>query len=295
MGERFRLKASFVIPSNWSPEAKAIAQAMKDYGLIVADNGSDMFFQGTPSTSGTWTRSSDVQAIPATEFEVVDLTPVRDRVERRLRPTAGGTSVTITGHNFSGAAGQLQSCSAPPRPSSVTILSDTRSLPSRRLTAAGTVDIRVQSGSMRTNTDNQRCSSATDIRQHERRRLHLQPNAPPPPPPRLLHRHRRPLLPPSAQPFAIGSNPGQVATVTMYNPDRTVQFTAQPFGAIYKGGVRVAVGDVTGDGVPDIVAVTNWRHRGSGPHHRRRHACRTVDQLLGTTSYTGKVSVAVGM
>src|SRR5207248_9284496 len=48
MGERFRLKASFVIPSTWSPEAKAIAQAMKDYGMIVADNGGDMFFTGMP-------------------------------------------------------------------------------------------------------------------------------------------------------------------------------------------------------------------------------------------------------
>src|SRR5262249_39397311 len=48
MGERFRLKASFVIPANWAPEAKTIAQAMKDYGLIVADNGSDMYATGTP-------------------------------------------------------------------------------------------------------------------------------------------------------------------------------------------------------------------------------------------------------
>src|SRR5205085_10745055 len=37
MGERFRLKASFVIPSDCSPEAKAIAEAMKTYGMIVAD------------------------------------------------------------------------------------------------------------------------------------------------------------------------------------------------------------------------------------------------------------------
>ena len=35
MGERFRLKANFTIPTNWSAEAKAIAQAMKTYGLLA--------------------------------------------------------------------------------------------------------------------------------------------------------------------------------------------------------------------------------------------------------------------
>src|SRR5207248_7444905 len=77
MGERFRLKAGFTIPSTWPPEVKAVAQAMKDYGLIVADNGSDMMFQGTPST--LWDMSSMLMiqsAIHASDFEVVDLTPI---------------------------------------------------------------------------------------------------------------------------------------------------------------------------------------------------------------------------
>ena len=45
-------------PGHWSPEAKAIAQAMKTYGLIVADNGSRHVLPGDPVRHrGTWTRS----------------------------------------------------------------------------------------------------------------------------------------------------------------------------------------------------------------------------------------------
>ena len=48
-----------------------------------------------------------------------------------------------------------------------------------------------------------------------------------------------------------------MATVTLYNPDGTVRFTTRPFGNAYTQGVRVAVGDVTGDGVADVVVGTN--------------------------------------
>jgi hypothetical protein len=54
MGARFRLKAGVDI-SQLNPESRVIAQAMKDYGLILADNGSNFFFSGpaTPSTPAT--------------------------------------------------------------------------------------------------------------------------------------------------------------------------------------------------------------------------------------------------
>jgi hypothetical protein len=39
MGQRLRLKAGFVIPSNWTVEEKAVLLALKKYGAIVADNG----------------------------------------------------------------------------------------------------------------------------------------------------------------------------------------------------------------------------------------------------------------
>ena len=47
MGMRLRLKASFDI-SSFSAANQAILTAMKNYGMIVADNGSNMYFQGAP-------------------------------------------------------------------------------------------------------------------------------------------------------------------------------------------------------------------------------------------------------
>jgi hypothetical protein len=43
MGQRLRLKASFVIPSNWTVEEKAILLGLKKYGAIVADNSGGYF------------------------------------------------------------------------------------------------------------------------------------------------------------------------------------------------------------------------------------------------------------
>ena len=56
MGARFRLKASVDI-SALSPESRIIAQAMKDYGMIVADNGGNFFFHGQATRSTRTTKS----------------------------------------------------------------------------------------------------------------------------------------------------------------------------------------------------------------------------------------------
>ena len=73
MGARLRLKAGKDI-SGYAPEVRKIFQAMKTYGLIVADNGSDMYIQGTYDTR--W--DNDVlnpafASLHATDFEVVQL------------------------------------------------------------------------------------------------------------------------------------------------------------------------------------------------------------------------------
>jgi hypothetical protein len=100
----------------------------------------------------------------------------------------------------------------------------------------------------------------------------------------------------SGQPFAVGTNGGTVAKVTEYNADRTVRFTVTPFGASYTGEVRVAVGDVTGDGVADVVAVTN----GSGSLPARVVVINGATGAIVNTpalvpaTYTGGLSVAVG-
>jgi len=75
MGARLRLKANVDI-SGYSPHVQRLFQAMKTYGLIVADNGSDMFVTGT--NDPRWTPYMDgivsaVHAMRSTSFEVVTL------------------------------------------------------------------------------------------------------------------------------------------------------------------------------------------------------------------------------
>src|SRR5207244_12445088 len=43
MGQRFRLKANFPIPDNWTIEEKAVCLAPKKYGALVADNSGGFF------------------------------------------------------------------------------------------------------------------------------------------------------------------------------------------------------------------------------------------------------------
>ena len=73
MGARLRLKASKDISSYPEPLRK-IFQAMKTYGLIVADNGSDMYISGTYDTQ--WDNdllNPAFAAIKPNDFEVVQL------------------------------------------------------------------------------------------------------------------------------------------------------------------------------------------------------------------------------
>ena len=73
MGARLRLKAGKDI-SGFAPEIQKIFRAMKRYGLIVADNGTDMYISGT--WDDRW--NNDVlnpafDALTANDFEVVQL------------------------------------------------------------------------------------------------------------------------------------------------------------------------------------------------------------------------------
>ncbi len=72
MGMRVRLKASYVIPATFKPEVKAILQAMKTYGMIVADNGSNWFVSGAPDER--WDNSalrSQLGSVKGSNFEVI--------------------------------------------------------------------------------------------------------------------------------------------------------------------------------------------------------------------------------
>jgi len=75
MGARLRLKASVNIAQRTSdPAMQKIFRAMQKYGLIVADNGSDMYITGTYDTR--W--DNDIlnpafSALTASDFEIIQL------------------------------------------------------------------------------------------------------------------------------------------------------------------------------------------------------------------------------
>jgi hypothetical protein len=71
MGARFRLKADFNI-SSYSPQAQVVLRAMQQYGLILADNGSNWYFGGTADDSWPSALVNELKQVPASAFEAVD-------------------------------------------------------------------------------------------------------------------------------------------------------------------------------------------------------------------------------
>jgi hypothetical protein len=72
MGQRFRLKASFDL-SGFSKDARVILEAMKTYGIILADNGSPWFITGAPDDR--WDNdalNTAFNRVKGSDFEAVD-------------------------------------------------------------------------------------------------------------------------------------------------------------------------------------------------------------------------------
>lgn len=70
MGLRLRLAAGYDVSGITGP-AHAIAAALKQYGLIVADNGSNWFFSGTSDRRWSDENLDQLKAIPGSAFQVV--------------------------------------------------------------------------------------------------------------------------------------------------------------------------------------------------------------------------------
>ena len=71
MGLRVRLKASVDI-SRLPRQARIVAQAMKTYGMILADNGSNWYVSGAPSPKWSNDQLHALGALHGSDFEVVD-------------------------------------------------------------------------------------------------------------------------------------------------------------------------------------------------------------------------------
>ena len=71
MGQRLRLKKGFDI-SGFSRQAKVVLRALKRYGMIVADNGSDWYISGAPHKRWDNDALHELDRVTGKSFVVVD-------------------------------------------------------------------------------------------------------------------------------------------------------------------------------------------------------------------------------
>jgi hypothetical protein len=113
MGQRVRLKSSFVIPPTWAKEETALLLGLKKYGALVADNGNFFSISVTPDDRWPANAFSHISSISITNFEVVQSTGAAEGPRSPGAPTANAgldqsvavsTPVTLQGYvNFTGS------------------------------------------------------------------------------------------------------------------------------------------------------------------------------------------------
>ena len=72
MGAWFRLKASYSL-AGYSRDAQVVLRALKHHGMILADNGSPWFFQGTSDTGWPIALIQQLERVPASAFQAIDV------------------------------------------------------------------------------------------------------------------------------------------------------------------------------------------------------------------------------
>jgi hypothetical protein len=70
MGLRLRLKASFST-AGFPRQARIVLEALKRYGMLVADNGSDWYLSGAPDPRWSNDQLHTLHRVPGSAFEVV--------------------------------------------------------------------------------------------------------------------------------------------------------------------------------------------------------------------------------
>jgi hypothetical protein len=75
MGMRLRLKSNIDV-STFSPSNQVIRNALKKYGMIMADNGSSMYISGAPDDRWNNDDLHSLGSVTASDFEVVQMNPI---------------------------------------------------------------------------------------------------------------------------------------------------------------------------------------------------------------------------
>jgi hypothetical protein len=93
MGQYFRLKSSVDI-DGYSPQAKVIAQALKTYGFIIADNGAHNMLSFVPDSRWDWGDVEELYDLNMNDFEAVDVSSLMvdpDSGQARITPASTPT------------------------------------------------------------------------------------------------------------------------------------------------------------------------------------------------------------
>jgi hypothetical protein len=99
MGQRVRLKQSFVIPDTWTLHEKAVLKGLKKYGALVADNGNFFSISATPDERWPANEFNHLSSISITNFEVIQSTGPSQGPRSPGSPTAHAGSDITTAPN----------------------------------------------------------------------------------------------------------------------------------------------------------------------------------------------------
>ena len=72
MGLRVSGCAPTIRPRGFPPQARVVLEALKTYGMIVADNGSSWYITGEPNPQWKNDDLHTLGRVPGSAFEVVD-------------------------------------------------------------------------------------------------------------------------------------------------------------------------------------------------------------------------------
>lgn len=104
MGMRMRLKATFDT-SGYPPQSQVILNALKTYGMILADNGSAVYISGEPNSGWNNTDLSSLKKVTAADFDVILISPLYTSADVPVgpAPTIGSFTSSAVGTVFKGA------------------------------------------------------------------------------------------------------------------------------------------------------------------------------------------------
>ena len=96
-GMHVRLKASYVIAANLPIEDKVLLNTLKQYGMILADNGSDWYISGSPDERWDNDHLHVLSRVKGADFEVIDNERIIPGVTKAGTSLANSLAGTVEG------------------------------------------------------------------------------------------------------------------------------------------------------------------------------------------------------